>query len=253
MNAATGLTLPAATRTATVRIEGVRLSLGSRRVLDAISLVLSEKRIGIVGRNGSGKTSLARVICGLVKPETGRVLVNDVDVYKDRRGALAEIGIIFQNPDHQIIFPTVEEEVTFGPRQQGYSKEQARRIALAALQRFGASDWADRPVAELSQGQRHLVCLIAVLAMRPSVVVLDEPFTGLDYPTTHRLRRHLAAIPQTVIQITHDTTSLAEFDRVIWLADGVVEKDGPARRVLAAYGAEMERLGGDHVGSDLAD
>ena len=94
--------------------------------------------------------------------------IKGVDVFRDRKGALSEIGIIFQNPDHQIIFPTVEEEVAFGVRQQGNSKEVAQNKARDALNRFGVGDWSERSIAELSQGQKHLICLISVLAMSPS-------------------------------------------------------------------------------------
>jgi biotin transport system ATP-binding protein len=237
---------------ATVRLQDVSCSLGGRAVLSDLTLEIGERRVGIVGRNGSGKSTLARVIAGLIAPETGRVEIGGVDVARDRRGAVRTVGMLFQNPDHQIIFPTVEEELAFGLSQLGQPKAEARAGARAMLARFGHEGWAARPVAELSQGQRHLVCLMAVLAMEPAVLLLDEPFTGLDIPTTRALRRHLAGIAPSVIQITHDPAALAGYDRVIWVEAGRVRQDGPAEATLADFLAAMETET-DDAGTDLAD
>ncbi len=230
---------------ARIELRGIRLRRGERQVLDDISLDIAARRIGVVGRNGSGKTTLARVLCGLAQPDAGAVRIGGVDVQSDRRGALQAVGLIFQNPDHQIIFPTVEEEVAFGLAQQGRPRAEARAAARAALAEFGREDWAPRPVATLSQGQRHLVCLISVLAMRPAVIVLDEPFTGLDLPTTRALRRALDALPQTLVQITHQPAALAGYDHLVWLEEGRVAAQGPVAEVLPAFEAAMAREDGD--------
>ncbi len=223
-------------------LHNVGLTRGGRRALDAVSLTLTERRIGVVGRNGSGKSSLARLIGGLAEPDEGRVTIDGADPARDRTAALGAVGMIFQNPDHQIIFPTVEEEVAFGLAQQGARRAAARAAARAALARHGRADWADRPTQALSQGQRHLLCLISVLAMAPRTVILDEPFAGLDIPTSRRLHRELDRLRQRVILITHDPDALRGYDRVIWLDDGRVRADGPAAPTLAAFEAEMERL-----------
>ncbi|ETX28933.1 energy-coupling factor ABC transporter ATP-binding protein [Roseivivax isoporae] len=219
-----------------IEVEDVTVSLGGRRVLDSLRLSLPERRIGIVGRNGSGKSTLARAIAGLIVPEAGRVTIGGADMARDRRAALRSVGILFQNPDHQIIFPTVEEELAFGLRQLGRDPAGAAEM----LVRFGRADWAGRPVAELSQGQRHLVCLMAVLAMRPRVILFDEPFSGLDIPTTRALRALVAGLEETVIQITHDPAAIDGYDRVVWIDAGTVRADGPPAAVLPAYLAEME-------------
>ena len=234
-----------------IDVADVSVRLGGRTVLDALRLDLGEHRIGIVGRNGSGKSTLARCLAGLIRPDAGRVTIDGADIARDRRAALRLVGILFQNPDHQIIFPTVEEELAFGLTQLGRSRAEAQAEARAMLDRFGRADWASRAVAELSQGQRHLVCLMAVLAMRPRVILFDEPFTGLDLPTTRALNRMVAGLGETVIQITHDPAALAGYDRVIWLDEGRVRADGPAAPTLAAYLAAMEEETGDAV-LDLA-
>ena len=241
--------MPRTTATGSVRLDGVSCRLGNREVLRDLSLDLTEPRIGIVGRNGSGKTTLSRLIAGLAAPDAGQVRVGGFDVVKDRKAAIRTVGILFQNPDHQIIFPTVEEELAFGLRQLGHSRDAAREGARDMLGRFRRTDWADRSVAGLSQGQRHLVCLMAVLAMAPKVIVLDEPFAGLDIPTTRALQRHLDALEAQVIHVSHHLAALERYDRVIWLEDGAVAKDGPAARTLAAYRTAMEEAG--DAGADL--
>ncbi|MFD2813502.1 ATP-binding cassette domain-containing protein [Paracoccus aerius] len=109
-------------RAMSVELRAVGVSLSGRRILHGISAQLSEPRVGIVGRNGSGKTTLARVVAGLIEPNDGEARIGGLDMARDRRAALAAVGIIFQNPDHQIIFPTVLEEVAFGLTQQGHPR-----------------------------------------------------------------------------------------------------------------------------------
>jgi biotin transport system ATP-binding protein len=209
-------------------------------VIDGVSLDMPERRIGIIGANGSGKSTLARLIAGLIAPDDGTVRVNDVDVFKDRKGALETIGIIFQNPDHQIIFPTCVEEIAFGLIQQGLSRAEADKRARAILAKYDRGDWADRLAHHLSQGQRHFLCLISILAMTPNTIILDEPYAGLDLPTSLRLHRTLADLEQQVVMITHDPRVLADFDRIIWLDQGRVVGDGAADVILPKFNSEME-------------
>lgn len=234
-----------------VSIQGVSLVKSGHAILNKITLDLSTPRIGFVGRNGSGKSTLARVVCGLIKPDQGRVLVDDIDIFKNRRKALSKIGILFQNPDHQIIFPTVLEEMSFGLTQQGYSKDAVRQMVADALAQFGKAAWSNRSISTLSQGQRHLVCLMSVLAMQPAVIVLDEPFTGLDRPITRQLTQILEDINQTILHISHDLEALCTYDRVIWLERGTVQMDGAPQAVLPAYSAAMDAIGGQDAFADI--
>jgi biotin transport system ATP-binding protein len=217
-----------------------------------VSLSISDRRVGVVGQNGSGKSTFARLLNGLLTPASGRVTVAGIDVNTDRRAATATVGMIFQNPDHQIIFPTVQEEIAFGLEQQGRSKREARAMALALLAQHGRAHWAERATIALSQGQRHLLCLLSILVMQPKVLVLDEPYAGLDIPTSRQLHRWLDRLEQTVVLVTHDPTVLAGFDRVIWLDEGRIRRDGAAGEVLAAFAAEMDRKGALDAGTDTA-
>nr|WP_226898342.1 ABC transporter ATP-binding protein [Mangrovicoccus algicola] len=223
----------------------MRCRLGEREVICGIDLLLQDRRIGILGRNGSGKSTLARAMAGLIDPASGRVTIDGADIARDRRAALAKVGILFQNPEHQIIFPTVLEEVRFGLEQMGHPKPEAARRARAALKRFGRGDWGGRSTAALSQGQKHLLCLISLLAMEPAVLILDEPFSGLDIPTERALRRVLASYPGTLVQITHDPQVVAGYERVLWIEAGGLRADGPPGQVIPDYLAEMTAEGAD--------
>ncbi|WP_444870366.1 ATP-binding cassette domain-containing protein [Rhodobacter capsulatus] len=135
-----------------IDIGHVTLERDGTGVFSDLTLRLTERRIGIVGRNGAGKSSLIRLITGLVAPQKGRVVVNGVDVAADRAGALGTVGLLFQNPDHQIIFPVVRDEIAFGLEQKGLKRAAALARAEAVLAAQGRADWGDRLCHTLSQG-----------------------------------------------------------------------------------------------------
>ncbi len=231
------------TKTLAIRLQDVRLTLGGKALFDGLSLGLDAPRVAVIGRNGAGKSQLARLVCGLTEADSGTVTVAGVDVAKDRKAAIGTVGILFQNPDHQIIFPTVAEEMAFGLTQQGHTRADAAAMVADMLAKFERANWTDRAVHTLSQGQRHLVCLMSVLLMQPRVIVLDEPFAGLDMATVLRLTRYLDALPQHLVHITHDLDSIASYDRVIWMEAGAVQADGTPDQVIPAYRDAMTRMG----------
>ena len=235
-----------------IDIDRISYTPAGTSVLRDVSLRSDVSRIGIVGRNGSGKTSFARVLSGLVAADEGQVRIGGIDVARDRRRAIGAVGILFQNPDHQIIFPTVEEEIAFGLLQMGQSKAEAARGVAAILRQFNKRHWAQASIHQLSQGQRQLVCLMAVLAMQPRVLVLDEPFAGLDIPTRLHLERVLAGLDPTLVHITHDPAAVAEYDHILWLERGEVAQQGSARPVLRNFETRMKELGASDDLSDLA-
>ncbi|MBL4917732.1 energy-coupling factor ABC transporter ATP-binding protein [Szabonella alba] len=245
-------TPPGPERDSGILLEDVGLRLAGREVLSNISLHLTERRIAILGRNGSGKTSLLRVIAGLIPPTTGWMRIDGQDPATKRRDMLRRIGILFQNPDHQIIFPTVAEELCFGLIQQGLDRGTATARMRAHLAAQGRAHWEDRPVTALSQGQRQMLCLMAVLLMEPATILLDEPFAGLDLPSRARLRRRLAALPQQIITITHDPAEMTGHDRAIWIEAGRVQRDGPADAVAAQFVEAMNHEGALDADADLA-
>lgn len=232
-----------------VLLDDVGYRINDSPVLAGVSIRSEAMRIGVIGRNGSGKSTLARLIAGLLEPSEGQIRIEGVDVYKDRRAAIRTVGILFQNPEHQIIFPTVSEEIGFGLRQLGVSKADAVTGTQKVLAQFGKAHWQDAPIHALSQGQKHLVCMMSVLAMRPRLLVLDEPFAGLDIPTRMQLTRHLNDAGTRLLHITHDTRDLEDYDQVFWLDRGRLRASGVARQVLQDFTQEMIRIGG---GDDLS-
>ena len=225
-----------------ISITDVSYQINDTTILRSVSFHSDAKRIAILGRNGSGKSTLSRLICGLDRPNQGAIRINDIDVYADRRAALNTVGMIFQNPDHQIIFPTVIEEMVFGLTQMGVEKPVADQRAMSYLAKFGKSDWRDRAISTLSQGQKKLLCLMAILAMEPKVIILDEPLAALDIPTQRQLTTILQSLPQTLIYITHDTAPIQHYDVAIWLEQGQVVETGSPDTVVPRFIDEMNRI-----------
>ena len=193
--------------------------------------------LAIVGQNGSGKTTLVKHFNGLLRPTRGRVLVGGQDTDGQSVGQLArKVGYLFQNPDHQIFAPTVWEEVAFGPRNLGSSEEEVAARTTEALALFGLGDLADTPPAVLGYGLRRKVTLAAVWAMRPQIMVLDEPTVGLDWRSTHTLMEEVANLNSqghTIILVTHDMKLVAEFARqVLVLNEGRTLAYSPTRQLF---------------------
>jgi len=235
-----------------LHLDAIDLAIEERSILREISIATDARRVAVLGRNGSGKTTLARVVAGLQRPNSGIVQIAGVDVARDRRGALGAVGILFQNPDHQIIFPTVEEELAFGLAQMGLPKTEVVERVRTVLARFGKSEWQYAAIHQLSQGQRQLVCLMAILAMAPEVIVLDEPFAGLDIPTAMHLARVLDAVEGTLVHITHDPRMILDYEHAVWIEGGAVQMQGPAARVAQAFEAAMRELGARDDLTDLS-
>lgn len=234
-----------------IRISSVTHAVPGKTLLHDLNLTLGEGRIGLIGRNGSGKTTLLRLMAGLVAPSSGTIRLGDTDPFADRKAALAKIGILFQNPDHQILFPTVLEELAFGLIQQGHPRAMAEDAVRARLKAEGRAHWESAATHSLSQGQKQYLCLLAILMMQPDTLLLDEPFAGLDLPTQARLERRLADLPQRLVTISHDPASVRACDRVIWLEAGRLRMDGPAAPVIAAFEQEMAQMGAADADTDI--
>jgi biotin transport system ATP-binding protein len=237
---------------APITLTGVSHLAQGRAVLSDLTLTLSARRIGILGRNGSGKTTLLRLIAGLEAPSTGVIRLGDLDPARDRKGVLSRLGILFQNPDHQILFPTVIEELSFGLCQMGHTRPEAEARAEAMLAAEGRSHWRDAHCHRLSQGQRQYLCLMAVLLMGPDWLLLDEPFAGLDLPTAARLRRRLAAVRAHVVMISHDPQVLEGMDHILWLDAGRLRLQGAPDEVIPPFLGAMAEEEARDADTDLA-
>ena len=218
-----------------VSFGNVTLVRGANAVFAGLTCELQERRIGLIGNNGSGKSSFLRLCNGLLLPDTGQVSVCGLETRASRKQLPEIAGFLFQNPDHQIIFPTVGEEIGFGLRERAMVAGDVRAAVAQCLDEHGCADWMDRPVHELSDGQKQLVCIMAVTIVAPKLLLLDEPFASLDLPTRHDLMHRLDAMPQQIIMASHDLDLLAGFDRLLWFEERRIREDGPARHVIAAY------------------
>jgi biotin transport system ATP-binding protein len=215
--------------------------------VDDVSLSIPDGELLVVaGANGSGKTTLVRTFNGLVTPEAGRVSVNGTPVEADLVAARAAVGMVFQQPRDQFVSATVGGDVAFGPENLGLARDEVdRRVAdaLAAVNMTGRE--SDR-IAALSGGERERVAVAGALAMEPSHLVCDEPFTGLDEPARRAVLDRLCALHEAgtgIVVVTHDLRDvIGRADRLLGLADGRVAVNGPPETVaadLAALGVRV--------------
>jgi biotin transport system ATP-binding protein len=222
-----------------IEFEAVSVSFDTKTALDNVSLKLDQKRIGVIGLNGSGKSTFARLLNGLVQPTSGTVLVGSVNPAKDAKAARKQTGFIFSNPDVQIIMPTVLEDVSFTLRSSRLSKAEIRSKALAVLQRFGIAHLADQAAHSLSSGQKQLLAISAIMVSEPKLIVADEPTALLDLANSRLVSRVLLEqIDQQVVLITHDLELAANCDVVLRFADAKLVEVGEPAAVISAYLAD---------------
>ncbi|MBI4569915.1 MAG: ATP-binding cassette domain-containing protein [Planctomycetes bacterium] len=209
------------------------------RALDALSLAVHRGEVlAVAGANGSGKTTLLRHLCGLLAPAAGVVLLEGRPLGDLGAAAvLSRVGMIFQDPNDQVVAATVGEDAAFGPLNLGVAPDEARRRAEAALARVGALDLFARPVFNLSFGQMKRAAIAGVLAMRPEALLLDEPASGLDPAGSRTLLDLLRTLARTeglaVVMSTHDMDLIPEYaDRLIVLAAGRIVAEGTPAEVF---------------------
>ena len=208
---------------------------GGHPALDGVELRVEHgERVAVLGPNGAGKTTLMLHLGGLLLG-VGELEVAGVPA---RRGRLPElrrrVGLVFQDPDDQLFMPTVEEDVAFGPLNLGLGAEEARERVGEALAAVGMAGAERRAPHQLSMGERRRVAIATVLAMRPALLVLDEPSANLDPRGRRELLEVLAALDRTLVVVTHDLPLAAALcERVVVLDRGSVVADGPSAEVLA--------------------
>ena len=208
-----------------------------RRILHDISVDLHEQRIGIIGRNGSGKSTFARLFNGLEKPSSGSVTFAGLTGTKDLRG---KVGFVFQNPDNQIVYPIVGEDLAFGLKNLKLPKAVIEERTAEILARFELKHLKDRFTHQLSGGERQMIALAGVLVMQPRMIVLDEPTTLLDLWNKRKLMRTIATLSEHIVLVSHDLDILRDFDRVIHFEEGRIVGDGDPSIVINDYIARSE-------------
>ena len=216
-----------------IEVSGVSHRFGERHVLEDVTLTLSERRVGVAGANGSGKSTFARLLNGLLIPDEGRVRVDGIDSREDVKALRRRVGFVFQNPDNQIVFPVVHEDIAFGLKNAKFPKGEIPRRVDAVLERYRLGHLRDQATHLLSGGEKQMLALAAVLVMEPRYVVLDEPMTLLDLRNKRLVREVIRGVEQPVVLVTHELDHLEELDRVVVFDDGRVIADdapGPAIR-----------------------
>lgn len=218
-----------------IGVQDVTHAYGERVVLSSVSATLAERRVAVIGANGSGKSTFARLLNGLVMPDEGTVTVHGVTTRRDAAAVRRMVGFVFTDPDAQIVMPTVAEDVAFGLRRKRLGADKTQRVVAEALEAVGLTDHADHPAHLLSGGQKQLLALTSVLVTEPRILVCDEPTTLLDLPNTRRVLSLLRDLPQQVILVTHDLESVADFDRVLVFDRGRLVADDAPPPAVAHY------------------
>ncbi|WP_407286822.1 energy-coupling factor ABC transporter ATP-binding protein [Streptomyces sp. BP-8] len=192
------------------------------------------ERVALLGPNGAGKTTLVLHLNGILEAGAGSVAVAGLPVARENLAEIRRrVGIVFQDPDDQLFMPTVREDVAFGPAAAGLRGDELQARVTEALTRVGMEGFADRPPHHLSFGQRRRVAVATVLAMRPEILVLDEPSSNLDPASRRELAHILRSLDVTVLMVTHDLPYALELcPRSVVLSGGVLVADGGTQDLL---------------------
>ena len=220
-----------------IEFKNIFVEREGRQTLADLSLSLSERRIGIVGPNGSGKSTFIRLINGLLLPKSGQVRVDGLDTCTEVEKIRRKVGFVFQNPDNQIVFPIVSEDIEFGLKRRVPEASMRRQRMIEALEQLGVLHLQARLIHTLSGGERQLIALAGVLATQPEILVFDEPTTQLDLYMRNRFERHLAALDQPALVVSHDLELMNTMERVLVLREGRLAFDGSASEATSWYRA----------------
>ena len=216
--------------------------------LTEVSLsIAAGEAVGIVGPNGAGKSTLANHLNGYHLPQRGKVLINGVELTKQSAERLRRtVGVVFQNPDDQLFLSRVYDDVAFGPTNLGVAPAEIATRVEETLRGLGLWTLRDRPPSHLSQGQKRFAAFATVLAMRPSVLVMDEPTADLDPRNRRKLSQLVGGLHATRVTVSHDLDFVWDTcSRVLIMAAGRLVADGPAREILGtrdlleAHGLEL--------------
>jgi len=220
-------------------VRGLTHRYGDSVALDGVSLDIADGEcVLLAGANGSGKTTLVRHLNGLLEPDDGDVLVDGTPVHEDLVAARTSVGMVFQDPRDGFVGATVGADVAFGPENLGLPRAGVEARVADALDAVGMTGRADERIDELSGGEQARVAIAGALAMRPAHLVLDEPFTGLDWPARQSVLDRLRALHEegtSLVVVTHDLRDAWDVaDRVVALEDGTIAADGPPEDVRDA-------------------
>ena len=221
-------------KTKAISLNNLCFNYGKERpVLTDISLnIAAGEKVGLIGANGAGKTSLFLTICGILKPTYGEIRLFDRPIEAGEFNP--EIGLVFQNPDDQLFCPTVRDDIAFGLENLNLSAAEIETRINTVLSLTGVTHLASRISHQLSGGEKCMVAIAAVLAMLPQIVLYDEPSANLDLKARRRLIEFLQACHETIVVSSHDLELIIEVcDRVIMLNQGRVVADGTPKEIMS--------------------
>ena len=218
-----------------IEFRGAAVAYDGEQVLAPLTVSLSEQRIGIIGSNGSGKSTTVRLINGLIEPTSGQVLYDGLTPDKHGRDIRKRVGFVFSDAESQIVMPRVSDDVAFSLRRFKLPREEVKRRVAEALERFELTDRAENSPHTLSGGEKQMLALASVLVIEPDTIIADEPTTLLDLRNRRRIMRELMSLDQQLIVVTHDLEMLRGFDRVLVIDDGALAYDGTPDDAIAFY------------------
>lgn len=222
----------------TIRLDSVRVRLGDVDVLTDVSIDLDARTVAVIGENGSGKSTFARLLGGMVTHASGGVSILGLDPRKQAVELRRRIAMVFSNPDAQIIMPTVAEDVAFSLRADRLSRAERGERVSAALTRFGLAELAERSSHDLSGGQKQLLALCGAFVRAPDLVIADEPTAYLDARNARLVADHLFRdTGHRLVLVTHDLALAARCDVAVLFARGRVAAVGDPRGIIAEYEA----------------
>jgi biotin transport system ATP-binding protein len=219
--------------------KNVALDRHDTRILSDINITANQARIAIIGANGSGKSSFARMLNGLLLPTEGHVEILGLDVQTSVKEIRRQVGFVFQNPDNQIVYPIVSEDIELGLKGLNIPKAERRMMVDEVLKRFDLLDLKSRSSHALSGGEKQMIALSSVLVMEPKIVVMDEPTTLLDLRNKNRVAKIIETLAQSIVLVTHDLDLISNFDRVIVFDDGKIVADDTPKQAVAWYKKQM--------------
>lgn len=220
-------------RVMSVSVEQVGVEIDGRAILTDVTVDLTAHRIAVIGANGSGKSTFARLLNGLTVPTTGRVRVHGLDSVRERSEVRRRVGFVFTDPDSQILMPTPAEDLALSLR--GRPKAEVAELVTAALAEHGLGAHADVPASSLSGGQKQMLALASVLITSPDVLVADEPTTLLDLANARRVGDLLLSQPAQVVIVTHDLGLAARCDVALLFDSGRLVRQGAPSEVIDVY------------------
>jgi biotin transport system ATP-binding protein len=223
-----------------IHLKNVGVRLGDTDVLDDVSLDLDARTVAVIGENGSGKSTFARLIGGLLPRTSGELGVLGIDPARRSAELRRRIAIVFSNPDAQIIMPTVAEDVAFSLRADRLQAAELEQRVAAALERFGLTDLAERASHDLSGGQKQLLALCGAFVRNPALVIADEPTAYLDARNARRVADHLFEdTGHRLVLVTHDLALAARCDQAVLFAGGSLVAHGEPDGIIARYEAVL--------------